>query len=272
MSNDQPRDAWENTPSLDRLKAYDIWSLRRNFLADLWPKVDGWRVLEVGSGPAHDSLVFAERGAQVTALDYSRTGLELAQTFYRNLGLPLRTACASATSLPFADDSFDVAFNAGVLEHFTDEALQQVLDEMIRVVRPGGYVLAFCPNRYNVFYQTHLRRVSEHSYEFERAFTASELVDRLEARGLRQVHRSGVHVHPSPNYLLPSWLPKHHRIEPWCRLACAPFERTRRFHRIKSLLAQDFVVWAQVPEKLGPRRPIGDWGGGPAVRNQRLAA
>lgn len=266
------RDAWEQTPTLEKLKAYDIWGLRRAFLARLWPDVAGWDVLEVGSGPAHDSLIFAERGAQVTALDHSPTGVELAQRYYREAGLPLRTTCASATEIPFADDTFDVAFNAGVLEHFTDAQLEAVIDEMIRVVRPGGYVLAFCPNRFNVFYQTHLRRVTRHSYEFERAFTAGELVDRFEARGLPQVHRSGVHVHPSPNYLLPSWLPKHHRIEPWCQWACGPFERARGFDRIKSLVAQDFVVWAQVPQSLGTRRSIADWNGGPAVRNERAAA
>jgi len=254
---------WHDKPTLAELQRQDIWSLRRGFLARLWPDVAEWRVLEVGSGPAHDSLVFAEGGADVTALDSSAEGLQLAEQFYRDLRLPLRTVLGDARRLPFADGEFDLAFNGGVLEHFADEALQDVLDEMIRVVRPGGFVLAFCPNRHNVCYQAHLRRIDRHGYEFERAFTAGEMAGRFRARGLRGVHVSGVHVHPAPNYLLPAWLPKHHRIEPLCRRCFAWLERADRWHRLKAAIGQDFVVWAEVPAGLR-RRPLGRLARGPA--------
>lgn len=265
-------DAWQAEPTLDELTRQDIWTLRRGFLERLWPDVIGLNVLEVGSGPAHDSLTFAQRGASVTALDCSRTGLDLAERMYRSLDLPLRTVQGDARRLPFEDGAFDLAFNAGVLEHFDDEALQEVIDEMIRVVRPGGHVLAFCPNRHNVFYQNHLRRVGEHSYEFERAFSAAELRRRFIARGLPVVRVSGVHIHPAPNYLLPDWLPKHHRIEPFFRRCFAPWERARRWDRVKSILGQDFVLWAEVPQSLASRTALTTFRGGQAVRDGRCGS
>jgi len=243
---DAPGDPWTSMPTIEELTRHDIWTLRRRFLERLRPTVRGLRVLEVGSGPAHDCLTFAERGAIITAIDCSMTALTLAGTIYAQRGLPIRTVQADATKLPFRTGSFDLAFNAGVLEHFADDRLRVVIDEMIRVVAVGGEVLAFCPNRYNVFYQTHLRRVREHQYSFERAFTAGGLRRTFRARGLEKVRVGGIHVHPAPNYLLPAWLPKHHRIEPFMRSCFSWLENAAGFDRLKSLIGQDFVVWGTV--------------------------
>ena len=269
---DQLRDHWSSRPTLDTLLSHDIAHLRADFLRRLFPAVAGLKVLDAGSGPAHDSLVFSLRGAEVTALDISKAALETADQIYADLDLPLTAVRADARDMPFDDNSFDLAFNAGVLEHFTDDQLEKVIDQMIRVVRPGGVVLAFCPNRYNVLYQRHLRKLDKHSYEFERAFTAWELRQRLLARGLPTVRLSGVHVHPTPNYVLPPSLPKYHRFEPWCRKLATPLEKAWRLHRLKSLLGQDFVAWAEVPEQLGPKRSIVGLGGGTVIREHGQAA
>jgi ubiquinone/menaquinone biosynthesis C-methylase UbiE len=52
----------------------------------------------------------------------------------------LRVAQASATALPFATASVDVAYSFKVLAHIPD--IQGAMREMARVVRPGGWVLA----------------------------------------------------------------------------------------------------------------------------------
>lgn len=48
--------------------------------------------------------------------------------------------------LPFATSSFDFVFSNEVIEHVQDDALYAA--EMVRVTRPGGRVLIFCPNRW----------------------------------------------------------------------------------------------------------------------------
>jgi SAM-dependent methyltransferase len=48
--------------------------------------------------------------------------------------------------LPFADDSFDLVFSNEVIEHVRDDA--RYAAEMVRVTRPGGRILIFCPNRW----------------------------------------------------------------------------------------------------------------------------
>ena len=48
-------------------------------------------------------------------------------------------------ALPFRSDTFDVVFSHEVIEHVTDD--RQVVREAVRVTRPGGKVVLFCPNR-----------------------------------------------------------------------------------------------------------------------------
>ncbi len=48
--------------------------------------------------------------------------------------------------LPFPDNSFDFVFSNEVIEHVADDG--RYAAEMARVVKPGGRILIFCPNRW----------------------------------------------------------------------------------------------------------------------------
>lgn len=48
--------------------------------------------------------------------------------------------------MPFADDAFDFVFSNEVIEHVADDRLYAA--EMVRVTKPGGRILIFCPNRW----------------------------------------------------------------------------------------------------------------------------
>jgi SAM-dependent methyltransferase len=48
--------------------------------------------------------------------------------------------------LPFADSSFDFIFSNEVIEHVQDDTAYAA--EMVRVVKPNGRILIFCPNRW----------------------------------------------------------------------------------------------------------------------------
>jgi ubiquinone/menaquinone biosynthesis C-methylase UbiE len=94
----------------------------------------GKDVLEVGCGTGlilHRTAQFAR-----TAIGIDLSGGMLAKAAARGL----RVAQASATALPIATASVDVAYSYKVLAHIPD--IQGALREMARVVRPGGWVLA----------------------------------------------------------------------------------------------------------------------------------
>lgn len=50
-----------------------------------------------------------------------------------------------AEQMPFPNDMFDIVFCHEVLEHVQDD--QQSVNEMVRVLKPGGKLIIFTPNR-----------------------------------------------------------------------------------------------------------------------------
>jgi len=111
-----------------------------------------WRdrdVLEVGCGLGTDAVNFARAGARYTGVDLTEASIELVRKRFaiENLEADLRVADAEA--LPFPDDSFDLVYSHGVLHHTPDT--QRAIDEVYRVLRPGGIVMAmlYHKNSYN---------------------------------------------------------------------------------------------------------------------------
>jgi len=234
---------WGERITREWVNRFPIAPYRRRLIEEQAPR--GTRALDVGSGPAHDSLPLAERGFQVTGVDLSRNGLLAGRDLYRREGRRLDAARADVRSLPFRDGSFDFVWNAGVLEHFEDADVLQVLREMRRVTKPGGVVLAVVPNRYYFWYQAHLalKRLlgREHQYSFERAYGAGYLVRRFREAGFERVDRTGIHLHPAPSFLIP----KTGFVTRFFARLGAPFEAAGRRSTWRALLGLDLVVWAK---------------------------
>lgn len=99
-------------------------------------------VLEVGCGTGLLLERIARFARSAKGIDLSDGMLEKA----RARGLDV--ARGSATDLPFADASFDVACSFKVLPHVRD--IDRALTEMSRVVRPGGTVVIELYNPYSL--------------------------------------------------------------------------------------------------------------------------
>lgn len=94
-------------------------------------------VLEIGCGAAQCARWLVTQSARPVGLDLSHRQLQHAARIDADTGVAVPTVCANATTLPFADGSFDVAFSAfGALQFVADAAT--VVAEVARVLRPGG--------------------------------------------------------------------------------------------------------------------------------------
>ncbi len=96
-------------------------------------------LLEVGCGAGLFLLPFARKGVRVSGVDYSRTLVEVAKAV-----LP-RNSCvrhSEANRLPFPSGSFDNAASNGVFLYFPSWGYaEEALDEIVRVLKPGGRCL-----------------------------------------------------------------------------------------------------------------------------------
>ena len=84
--------------------------------------------------------------ARITGLDVSRESLELAGEEY---GEYVRFQHFDGQTIPFADDSFDLAFAACVFHHIPEDQHVPLLREIQRVMKPGGLLMLFEHNPWN---------------------------------------------------------------------------------------------------------------------------
>ncbi len=100
-----------------------------------------------GSGKVDTDVV---NNYQVTALDISYPALKIYDAVNQHKA---KIVQASIFEMPFEDESFDGIYNLGVIEHFTEEEIQQILTEFKRVLKKGAKVCLFIPPTYGLTVQ-----------------------------------------------------------------------------------------------------------------------
>ena len=138
------------------------WRERAADLAHVGP---GARVLDVATGTGDLAIELARRvapGGAVVGSDFSEEMLARARRKPQPAGAELRFEWGDALELPFADGSFDAATVGFGARNFSD--LSRGLQEMVRVVRPGGRVVVLeftSPTRppLSIFYSLWFDRV-----------------------------------------------------------------------------------------------------------------
>jgi SAM-dependent methyltransferase len=107
------------------------------------PDVGSVRMLEIGTGSGGIAHYFGSHPSgrfAVDAVDVNDTRL---------INESYRFTRVDSTDLPFADASFDVVITNHVIEHVGDKTAQAAhLDEIKRVLAPGGVVYLAVPSRW----------------------------------------------------------------------------------------------------------------------------
>jgi SAM-dependent methyltransferase len=102
----------------------------------LGDRVDQLLVADIGCNAGTQSRCWLEQGHTVNGVDISRDLVELARQRNAEFGARADFGVASATALPWEADRFDVVLLPELLEHVED--WQSVLNEAVRVLKPGG--------------------------------------------------------------------------------------------------------------------------------------
>jgi len=120
---------------------------RRLQMIAQWAQLDDACVLIDGCGVGmYASQIGRRYKAQVEAFD-----IEFDRVVDTRADTP-SAVVAAAESIPYPNDTFDTILSHEVLEHVNDD--RAAVLEMVRVLRPGGRIVIFAPNRWYPF-ETH---------------------------------------------------------------------------------------------------------------------
>lgn len=168
----------------------------------------GDRVLDLGCGEGRHVISFyVEKNVHAFGVDLCHADLKTSAEKFSdfaetdNAEKAFSLAQCNGMQLPFADASFDKVICSEVLEHIPD--YEAVLDEIERVLRPGGY---FCASVPRYWPEKICWALSDEYHANEgghlRIFKADDLQRRIERRGMQFYARHWAHALHSPYWWL----------------------------------------------------------------------
>lgn len=210
---------WDSSDKVDQI--YSNQGRVSDRLADMI-NMEGKKVLEVGAGTGRDGIALSRLGAFAVPLDYSSVslGMIISQIDEDTSVAP---CCGDAFALPFRENSFDIVFHQGLLEHFRNPS--DMLEENYRVLKPGGYLLVDVPQKYH--YYTVVKHImialGKWFAGWETEYTVGELEKLIEQQSFQVVSSYGEWFNP------PIWYRMFRRLLLGCGLKIPMYPGMFRF-------------------------------------------
>lgn len=232
---------------------------------------EGDLLLDMGCGAGRHAFESYRLGARVVAFDYSAAELKDVAALLTAMrdageagtqpGSMAVTANGDALCLPFPDDTFDRVIASEVLEHVSDD--QQALDEVFRVLKPGGTLAATVP----AWLPEQICWALSEEYHAPfvegghvRIYSESTLRARMRAAGLQAGFAHHAHALHSPYWWLKCAVGPTNDDNPlvqafrqvlvWDIMQTQPMARITRLTEklLNPVLGKSLVVYARKPE------------------------
>lgn len=182
---------WKNAARLQRDFINAFYLMDRIKLAHLVPLIPekNSKTLEVGAGSGRVSRFLAALGYNVWCLDYSEEALTYAVRCFQKDKVQGTFVEGKAEELPFADETFDVVFSTGLLEHF--ENPEPLVREMVRVLKVRGLFYSdIVPRKFSLLRSLDFVRPllgREWNPVFEMKFTKQDIIKFLKDADLQDI-------------------------------------------------------------------------------------
>ena len=169
----------------------------------------GERILDLGAGAGRHAFEAYRRGGDVVAFDQDAEELKAVAEWFEAMrlegGLPAGADATvhvgDALALPFDADEFDRIIAAEVLEHVPADI--QAIEELVRVLRPGGTLAVSVPRWFPEIVNWKLS-ADYHNVPggHIRIYTDAELIDKVTKAGMEFLGRDYAHGLHSPYWWL----------------------------------------------------------------------
>jgi len=102
-------------------------------------------LLDLGCGIGVDSLYFAQKGIDVTAVDFSDSGIKhLNKVIEKNNIKNIHTIQKDIQNLGFPPNSFDVIYTYLSLHYFNDKSTSRIFDDLFEILKVHGLFFIKC--------------------------------------------------------------------------------------------------------------------------------
>lgn len=129
------------------------WENLREYLPK--GKPEDIKILDVGTGPGFFAILLAQKGYQVTAVDYTEEMLREAQANAGAFKDKIVWRQMDAQNLEFQEDSFDVVVSRNLTWNL--EKPEKAYEEWMRVLKKGGRLLNYDANWYRHLFDSQKR-------------------------------------------------------------------------------------------------------------------
>ncbi len=171
VTYDKQRFEGKDKKYLEFVRADAFWTLM--------PDNKKLQVLDVGCGTGRGTILIGEQGFHVTGIDLTREMLDIAEQKKQELGLTnVLFEQGSAAELPFGDNTFDCVTAFNFIHMFRIKSQKAMIDEMTRVLKPGGTLIIEFDSFYKAFImgavvqkyksRTHFNKPCDLSYLFDK--------------------------------------------------------------------------------------------------------
>lgn len=164
-------------------------------LLDFIKPVLGKKILEIGAGGKGEILkALREKGGTTYGIDISTNGLKRV----KSSGIQHFLVRCDARKLPFRNESFEIVFSLGVVEHLPDRETVNSLREHVRVAKIGGITLVTVPNLFSLWNMYYfLKHIIQGTWKYRpfsygKRYTHQRMEKMLQTAGLKEIKISGL--------------------------------------------------------------------------------
>ncbi len=212
MSKEEVREVWQEywTRNSGELCFDEMSGAILSELLHHCTDVRGKKILEAGCGRGVVSSRLAELGADVYLMDIAPEAIQIARKYFVSRQITGSFVRGDIFAPPFEKSTFDIVWNAGVMEHFEADPQSEAISSLANVVKPGGLFITFNPSARAFFYKVGKRAAERKGkWPYGPEFPVESLIEGCRAAGLTVLTEYPICFRENLSYL--SYVSKHLR-------------------------------------------------------------